>query len=124
MFLDFSKALDKVPFERLKYKLNWYGLLDNLLNWISDFLSNRTQRATIDSVSSPVATVDSGVPQGSVLGPLLFLLNINDLPDYIKQGSKVNLFADDNILYRCVNSKDDAINLKKDIYNSKKREND
>ena len=72
--LDLSKAFDKFPFERLKYKLEWYGFNGNTLHRVADFLSSRTQRVTVDGISSLTATVDSGVPQGSVLGHLLFLL--------------------------------------------------
>ena len=114
--LDFSKAFDKVPFERLKYKLKWYGINGNIHKWVTDFLGNRTQRVTVDGVSSPTARVDSRVPQGSVLGPLLFLFYINDLPDYLQQGSNVNLFADDSIIYRTVNSKEDAEKLQNDLH--------
>ena len=124
IFLDFSKAFDKVPFERLKYKLQWYGICGDIHKWISDFLTSRTQQVTIDGISSPIATVDSGVPQGSVIGPLLFLLYINDLPDYLTNGSKTNLFADDSILYRPVNSPEDSIKLQCDLDNLEKWESD
>ena len=69
----------------------------------------------MEGSSSPTSKVDSGVPQGSVLGPILFLIYINDLPDYIKHGSTTNLFADDSILYRSVNSQQDAAELQRDL---------
>ena len=106
--LRFSKTSDKVPFERLKYKLKWYGINRNIHNWVSDFLSNHTQRVTVDGASYPTATVDSGAPRGSVHGPILFLLYINDLPKHLQHGSNVNFFADNNILYRTGDSNKDA----------------
>ena len=124
IFLDFSKAFDKVPFERLKYKLQWYGICGDIHKWISNFLTSRNQQETIDGISSPIATVDSGVPQGSVIGPFLLLLYINDLPDYLTNGSKTNLFGDDSILYRPINSPEDSIKLQCDLDNLEKWESD
>jgi hypothetical protein len=76
--LDFSKAFDKVPHQRLNNKLNVVGIRDNTLNWISSFLHNRIQLVLLDNVKSSTASVDSDVPQGTVLGPLPFLFYIND----------------------------------------------
>ena len=91
--MDLSKAFDHVPYERLLYKLNWYAVRGYLYQWMCAFLTGRRQQVVLDGVTSSIAPVVSGVPQGLVLGPLLFIIYINDLPRYIKH-STVRLFAD------------------------------
>ena len=124
ILLDFSKAFDKVPHKRLLYKINYYGVRNSTLWWIGDFLGGRTQQVLLEGVTSSTAPVQSGVPQGSVLGPLLFLLFINDLPDAVSEGSAVRLFADDCALYRDIKSAADAIQLQEDLNNLQKWEAD
>ena len=111
--LDFSKAFDTVPHEGLLSKLKHYGIDDKIWLWISNFLKQRKQRVVVDGIQSDLVTVDSGVPQGTVLGPILFLLHINDLPSVIS--SKVRLFADDCLVYREIKNRQDQIALQKDI---------
>ena len=77
--LDFSKAFDKVSHSKLVYKLEFYGITDNILNWIKSFLCNRTQSVVVESSYSTPWSVTPGVPQGSVLGPVLFSTYINDI---------------------------------------------
>ena len=113
ILLDFSKAFDRVPHERLLLKLNFLGVRGNLLSWIGDFLKGRTQRVILEGEKSNVAAVISGVPQGTVLGPLLFLAFINDLPECVS--SQIRLFADDCLLYRPIKSQDDVKRLRDDL---------
>ena len=100
ILLDFSKAFDKVNHLKLLYKLSCFGVKGNTFNWIQSFLIGRTQTIVLDGESSEEVKVTSGVPQGSVLGTFLFLLNINDLPENIQ--SQVRLFADDTAVYLTV----------------------
>ncbi|MCG8046380.1 MAG: hypothetical protein JAY66_11960 [Candidatus Thiodiazotropha taylori] len=113
VLLDFSKAFDKVNHLKLLYKLSNFGITGNTLKWIESFLIGRTQTVVLDGESSNEVPVTSGVPQGSVLGPLLFLLYINDLPDNIQ--SQVRLFADDTAVYLTVSSPSDTQTLQSDL---------
>ena len=113
VLLDFSKAFDKVSHERLALKLQYYGIRGNLLLWISSFLDHRTQQVLVEGQSSNTAPVTSGVPQGSVIGPLLFLLYINDLP--LRATSTSRLFAVDSLLYRTIRSTEDSKALQEDL---------
>ncbi len=122
MILDFSKAFDTVPHKRLLHKLKNYGIKGPILQWISSFLTQREMCVVVEGEKSPNVTVDSGVPQGTVLGPLLFLCYINDIPNSVK--SQIRLFADDCLLYRPINSFKDHDILQQDLDNLQKWAND
>ena len=113
IFLDFRKAFDTVPHCRLLKKLSSYGICDNLLNWLSSFLINRTQQVVLHGHKSDSFVVRSGVPQGSVLGPLLFLLYVNDLPGHVS--SEISMFADDTKIYHKIKNIADCHQLQSDL---------
>ena len=113
VFLDFAKAFDKVSHSALLSKLKSYGFDGLLLDWLSDFLSDRKQRVVIGSSSSDWCQVTSGVPQGSVLGPLLFTLFINDMPNGVHHHCK--LFADDTKIIATIKNGLDIAQLQSDI---------
>jgi hypothetical protein len=113
--LDFEKAFDTVPHELLKSKLHRYGVSKQSLNWISDFLDNRKQTVVVNGIKSHTADVVSGVPQGTVLGPILFLVHINDIINCVD--SETRLFADDCVCYREIHSTEDCLKLQNDIDN-------
>ena len=113
IIMDFAKAFDKVPHRWLLYKLGYCGIRGSTHKWISSWLSERSQKVVLDGQASDPVPVLSGVPQGSVLGPVLFLIFINDLPDNIR--SSVRLFADDCVLYRNIKSPIDCQILQDDL---------
>ena len=100
IYFDFAKAFDTVPHSRLIGKLQAYGVSGDLLKWVEAFLLNRSQIVRVNGEESFSAAVLSGIPQGSVLGPLLFVIYINDLPDKIR--SDTLIFADDTKIMRVV----------------------
>ena len=110
---DFSKAFDKVAHEKLLLKLHQYGIRGDTLNWIKDFLDNRKQTVVINGINSDEVPVSSGVPQGSVLGPILFLAYICDLSEQVK--SRVRLFADDTAMYLVISSTTEGQVLQTDL---------
>ncbi len=115
IYLDFAKAFDKVDHDLLLKKLRRYGFPDQLLSWIESFLVGRTQCVVIEGVSSFVALVISGVPQGSVLGPLLFILFIDDMNGRV-EFSTIRLFADDTRLLHTIDTYDNVRELQSDLY--------
>jgi hypothetical protein len=114
IIMDFAKAFDKVSHRRLLYKRKYYGIQTHTLNWIQAFLTDRTQTVVIDGITSNTVPVTSGVPQGTVLGSILFLIYINDFPEYLTH-SKLRLFADDSIIYKEIIGQDDCKKLQSDL---------
>ena len=121
--MDFAKAFDKVSHEKLLYKLRMSGIDEDTCAWAGSFLCGRTQRVVVDGEASEEGEVTSGVPQGSVLGPIFFLIYINDMPEYTKHSS-VRLFADDTIVYLTMTSEDDCEKLQEDLHALERWEKD
>ena len=113
IFMDFRKAFDKVPHRRLGSKLKSYGIQGPVLRWIENFLNGRTQKVVVNGAESEWRDVLSGIPQGSVLGPLLFVIYINDMPDTVP--SPTYLFADDTKMYRVIRNEMETCHLQTDI---------
>ena len=113
IYLDYSKAFDSVPHLRLISKLESYGVSGNLLTWIKNFLAGRQQRVVLNGSDSQWVNVTSGVPQGSVLGPLLFILYVNDITDGLQ--STLEMFADGSKLYRIIETPSDVEILQEDL---------
>ena len=114
LYLDFAKAFDSVPHYRLLLKLQSLGISGQLLRWINCFLTTRSQRVVINGQYSEWLPVASGVPQGSILGPLLFILYVDDVRQVVKHSS-IKLFADDISLYSQVSCYDDCLQLQSDL---------
>ena len=117
IYLDFAEAFDKVPHNKLLYKLESFGIRGNLLNWFRSYLLGRRHRVVINGKVSDYLPVTSGVPQGSVLGPLLFLIYIyiNDMPNCISRETSLPLFADDSKCFRVILGPDDGNALQNDL---------
>lgn len=115
IYLDFSKAFDKVDHKILIQKLYSCGIRGKLLNWLKSYLSNRHQTVVVNGSSSYLAEVKSGVPQGTVLGPILFLIYINDLSKCIKH-SLISHFADDTRILKAITCSHDVTLLQEDLH--------
>ena len=115
IYLDFAKAFDSVSHPRLILKLHHYGIRGKLLGWLENYLTNRSQRTVLQGVTCAPLPVLSGVPQGSILGPLLFLVYINDLPSVINCDSSIGLFADDSKCFKTILDSQDCTNLQNDL---------
>ena len=114
IYLDFAKAFDAVPHRRLMGKLQSYGITGNILKWIEQFLTGRTEVVLVNGTHSVSADVLSGIPQGTVLGPLFFIIYINDILTNI--GSDGYLFSDDTKIFRKFSTLNDSLALQKDIH--------
>jgi ribonucleases P/MRP protein subunit RPP40 len=113
LYLDYQKAFDTVPHERLMRKLKWYGIDENLYYWIKDFVSQREMKVDVEVVYSKLNVVDRGVPQGSVLGPLLFVLYVTDIRTLVI--CSVKLFAHDTKIRRSMRTEEDEKIMQEDI---------
>ena len=113
IYLDFAKALDKVPHKRLLDKLDKHGIGGKVWVWLKEWLSDRRQRVCVNGCKSAWEAVTSGVPQGSVLGPILFLIYINDIDSNLV--SSILKFADDTKLYGKVNNDYDRRAIQRDL---------
>ena len=110
----FRKRFDRVAHTHLLKKLEAIGVTGTTLGWISSFLTDREQTVVLEGMSSDSKPVTSGVPQGTVLGPLLFLIYINDLPNCVNS-STIRLFADDCLIYKEIHSQQDTEDLQADL---------
>ena len=117
IYLDYAKAFDKVDHQILLLKLNAYGIRGKLLKWLQSYLSNRTQTVVVNGHHSYPEIVKSGVPQGTVLGPVLFIIYLNDLQTCIKH-SITSSFADDTRLKKTIQTTDDSKLLQEDLENA------
>ena len=114
IYFDFKKAFDSVPHNELLFKLKSMGISGNLWLWFKSYLSNHQQCVKVNNKHSYLLPVLSGIPQGSILGPLLFLIYINDIPDYVCN-SLLYLFANDRKCLKTITDTADSIQLQNDI---------
>ena len=116
IYFDFAKAFDSVNHDLILHKLKTKFKIDGrLLKFIQDYLRHRKQRVVLDNIASEVLDVHSGIPQGSILGPLLFILFINDIYSQLDPGTRINLYVDDTELWRPINTEQDCKALQNDV---------
>ena len=115
LYLDYAKAFDTVPHQRLIHQVETFGITGNILKWIQAFLTDRQQKVLVNGSESSWSCVESGIPQGSILGPILFTLFVNDIPDLIK--TSISMYADDTKLYCPLTSDESALDLVEDLSN-------
>jgi hypothetical protein len=113
VYMDFMKAFDKVPHRRLLHKMHRYKISEKVIKWVESFLNNRTQKVIENGTESKCYHVTSGIPQGSVLGPILFVIYINDMPEMVE--SSTYLFADDTKIFREIREEKDEKMLQADL---------
>jgi len=113
IIIDFSKAFDLVPHDRLLTKLAISGVDTRVVVWVRELLVGRTQKVTVGRHLSKEVKINSGVPQGSVLRPLLFLVYVSDI--WRNVDSNIRIFADEFIIYKKITNKNDIENLQKDL---------
>lgn len=115
VFLDYSKAFDCVSFNCLLRELHGIGIRGNLLSWFRSYLTDRLHMTVIDGRASSLLPISSGVPQESILGPLLFIIYINSAPSVTDAKTTVQLYADDMKCYRVIDNGADAVQLQRDL---------
>ena len=113
VYMDYQKAFDTVPHRRLLKKLEAYNIGEEMIQWIQNYLFGRKQKVSINNSDSNWKEVSSGIPQGSVIGPILFVIYINDLPEIVK--SRVYLFADDTKIFNIIQDQKDRETLQEDL---------
>jgi hypothetical protein len=115
VYMDFMKAFDKVPHKRLMQKMEWYDINNKTINWVRNFLTDRKQKVSVNGAESINHNVTSGIPKGSVLGHILFVIYINDMPDHVD--TEAYLFTDDTKVYKEIKTQTDTTSLQKDLDN-------
>ena len=116
IYFDFAKAFDSVSHDIILHKLKTKFKIDGrLLKFLQDYLRHRKQRVVLDNIASEVLDVHSGVPQRSIIGPLLFILFINDIYSQLDPGTRINWYADDTKLWRPINTEQDCKSLQNDV---------
>ena len=117
IYLDFAKTFDSADNNILLAKPRAYGVSGQFLKWLKNYLSGRVQRVVVDGADSQWAPVTSGVPQGNLLGPLLFTIFIYDLPNVSEGMGTTALYADDTKIFNCVGSEEDSLALQATLSN-------